>query len=118
FFGDLLSPSYAVVFAIDHELISVGRPSGSNGFVDALNVLGRAAIGGETVLPRGCRRHGIKIYVERQRPEHRLRGFHAIVRAARQQGSAFQLRANYGQQIYPHSSARWGLVYAPRSGLY
>jgi hypothetical protein len=25
FFGDLLSPSYAVVLAIDHELISVGR---------------------------------------------------------------------------------------------
>jgi hypothetical protein len=25
FFGDLLRPSYAVVFAIDHELISVSR---------------------------------------------------------------------------------------------
>jgi hypothetical protein len=29
FFGDLLSPSYAVVFAIDHELISIGRGFGS-----------------------------------------------------------------------------------------
>ena len=31
FFGDLLSPSYAVVFAIDHELISIGRGFGSTG---------------------------------------------------------------------------------------
>ena len=31
FFGDLLSPSYAVIFAIDHELISIGRGFGSTG---------------------------------------------------------------------------------------
>src|SRR5262245_43905478 len=36
FFGDLLSPSYAVVFAIDHELISVGRAFRQHRFVDAL----------------------------------------------------------------------------------
>src|SRR5262245_23725061 len=37
FFGDLLSPSYAVVFAIDHELISVGRGFRQHRFVDALD---------------------------------------------------------------------------------
>ena len=34
FFGDLLSPSYAVVFAIDHELLSVGRALWQHGFID------------------------------------------------------------------------------------
>src|SRR5215471_8119595 len=37
FFGDLLSPSYAVVFAIDHELISVGCGFRQHRFVDALD---------------------------------------------------------------------------------
>src|SRR5215472_14937619 len=37
FFGDLLSSPYAVVFAIDHELISVSRAFRQHGFVDALD---------------------------------------------------------------------------------
>src|SRR6516165_5848212 len=35
FFGDLLSPSYAVVFAIDYEPISIGRGFRQHGFIDA-----------------------------------------------------------------------------------
>jgi len=182
FFGDLLSPSYAVVFAIDHELISVRRAFRQHGFIDALdrkakfrvvkfllqnhwevgclcikreefeepgcpwhkarqpsvgsypgseslvgiiarqrieqvrlivekpmlemdgerqrmqhqaasfgevvnhlegvalveNVLGRAVIGREAVLPTECWRHGIEINVERQRPEVAV-DVHAVV---------------------------------------
>jgi hypothetical protein len=37
FFGDLLGPSYAVAFAIDHELMSVGRALRQHGFIDTLN---------------------------------------------------------------------------------
>jgi hypothetical protein len=37
FFGDLLRPSYAVVFAIDHELISVSRAFRQHRLVDALD---------------------------------------------------------------------------------
>src|SRR5262252_4598209 len=37
FFGDLLSPSYAVVLAINHELISIGRTFRQHRFVDALD---------------------------------------------------------------------------------
>src|SRR5262245_63001167 len=37
FFGDLLGPSYAVVFAVDHDLISVGRAFRQHRFVDALD---------------------------------------------------------------------------------
>jgi len=37
FFGDLLGPSYAVVFVVDHELISVGRALRQHGFIDTLN---------------------------------------------------------------------------------
>jgi len=37
FFGDLLSPSYAVVFAIDHEVISVRRAFRQHRFIDALD---------------------------------------------------------------------------------
>src|SRR5262249_30196466 len=36
-FGDLLSPSYAVVFAVDHELVSIGCTLRQHRFVDALD---------------------------------------------------------------------------------
>ena len=35
FFGDLLGPSYASVFAIDHELISLSRAFRQERFIDA-----------------------------------------------------------------------------------
>ena len=37
FFGDLLSSSYAIVFPVDHELISVGRAFRQHRFVEALD---------------------------------------------------------------------------------
>jgi hypothetical protein len=37
FSGDLVSPSYAVVFAIDYELISIGRGFRQHGFIDPLD---------------------------------------------------------------------------------
>src|SRR5262245_26539776 len=67
FFGDLLSPSDAVVFAIDHELISIDCTFRQHVFVDALDrktqnsvslienvLLVVARLVGETLLPMGC----------------------------------------------------------------